>query len=172
MKNRYRWIQLFIAASVVLMVMVGCGPEPAVPEQKSIVEIEGDSMEPTLYDGAKFIMLGDDETIQNITYGDIIAFRYPEKPDSGIIYVKRVVGLAGDQIEIRSRVVYVNGLAENFGGLNNLDYGPYTVEDNAYFVLGDNGRNSEDSRYFENPSVSIELVLGKMIEIVDDGKVE
>jgi len=86
-------------------------------------------------------------------YGDIIVFRYPRDPS--IDYIKRVVGLPGDVIEMRNKQFYRNGkpVKEDYiqqlypnriGRLDNV--GPVTVPEDAYFVMGDNRDNSEDSR--------------------------
>ncbi len=81
----------------------------------------------------------------------VVIFRAPlaGSPD----YVKRVIGLPGDKLEIRRGVVWVNGapLAEPYLGvpLNpNENFGPVTVPPASYFVLGDNRENSYDSRYW------------------------
>ena len=70
----------------------------------------------------------------------------PVLPDN---YIKRLVGLPGDTIEIRDGVTYLNGeaLAESFiAHPTNRDYGPITLGDDEYFVMGDNRANSNDCR--------------------------
>ncbi len=90
--------------------------------------------------------------------GDIIVFRFPG--DRSKDYIKRVIGLPGDTVEVRERVVYVNGrpLNEHYavhkGNLYGNDtsagdnFGPYTVPDGRVFVMGDNRENSYDSRFW------------------------
>src|SRR5579872_1232065 len=96
---------------------------------------------------------------------DVIVFKYPEEPDRD--FIKRVIGLPGETIELRQKKVYVNGMPLDepyvhfllpLGGLSDdrevtsFDvrerYGPVTVPDDQYFVMGDNRDNSQDSRYW------------------------
>lgn len=91
--------------------------------------------------------------------GDVIVFRYPE--DRSKDFIKRLIGVPGDQIQVRDKRVYVNGsLYQNPHEmhkdpqimpreLNQRDnFGPVTVPANAYFVMGDNRDNSYDSRFW------------------------
>jgi signal peptidase I len=123
------------------------------------------------------LLPGDYFTIKQTAYqldeperGDIIAFRYPE--DETKIFVKRVVGLPQDRLEIRDKQVYVNGrlLREPYvqhtdPSILTLAQNPrdnlpaVTVPANAYFVMGDNRESSLDSRFWG--SVSKDKVLGK-----------
>ena len=98
--------------------------------------------------------------------GDIVVFKYPNDPSKD--FIKRVVGIAGDQIEIRNKEVYVNGkrLEQDFAIhtddriLPGRDYfGPITVPENSLFVMGDNRDNSHDSRFWG--FVSLKAVKGK-----------
>ena len=86
-------------------------------------------------------------------YGDIIVFKYPK--NTSVDYIKRVVGLPGDIIEVRDKQLYRNGEAvkEDYiihtrhgfeGPLDNMK--PFRVLEDQYFVMGDNRDNSEDSR--------------------------
>ena len=96
---------------------------------------------------------------------DIIVFKYPEEPDRD--FIKRVIGLPGETVEVRAKKVYVNGTALDepyvhflappsgpsaFHEVTSFDvrerYGPVTVPANHYFVMGDNRDNSQDSRYW------------------------
>ena len=98
--------------------------------------------------------------------GDIIVFRYPK--DRSLDYIKRIVGVPGDVIEVKNKQLYRNGEAvkesyiqhthPNFiGRLDNV--GPVTVPEDEYFVMGDNRDNSEDSRAWG--TVSREKIHGK-----------
>lgn len=91
--------------------------------------------------------------------GDIIVFEYPVEPDKD--FIKRVVGVPGDNVEIRDKKVYVNGRqVDNYpvkhtgkgilsGAVNKRDnFGPVSVPEDAYFVLGDNRDHSYDSRFW------------------------
>jgi signal peptidase I len=99
---------------------------------------------------------------REIERGDVIVFKYPQDPDRD--FIKRVIGLPGDTLELRRKVVHVNGqpLDESYvqyleppsedGPVRADDrreqYGPVTVPPNQYFMMGDNRDNSEDSRYW------------------------
>lgn len=91
--------------------------------------------------------------------GDIMVFEYPVEPDKD--FIKRVVAVPGDVVEIRDKKVYVNGrLVDQYtvkhtkkrvlpGTVNARDnFGPVIVPEDAYFVLGDNRDNSYDSRFW------------------------
>ncbi|MGB9919421.1 MAG: signal peptidase I [Moorellales bacterium] len=120
------------------------------------------SMEPTL-------MPGDRVMVNKLVYrladpvpGDIIVFRYPLDPR--IIYIKRLVALGGQTVELRNGQLFVDGrpVEENYlpedpasGG----DFGPVRVPPNTYFVMGDNRNNSQDSRVWG--PVPKENVVGK-----------
>jgi signal peptidase I len=108
--------------------------------------IEGYSMEPNFHDG-QFLL------VNKLIYylhpperGDVIVFRFPPNPSKN--YIKRVIGLPGDRVEIVEGRVYVNDqlLSEPYP-LNNAayTYGPVVVEPDEFFVLGDNRGQSSDS---------------------------
>ncbi len=101
--------------------------------------------------------------------GDVIVFKYPLDPSQN--YIKRCVGLPGDTIEVRDKVLYVNGkvfrdapgakyvdvrMPEDYpqpeivpqGAGNRDNYGPIVVDPNCYFMMGDNRDNSADSRFW------------------------
>jgi signal peptidase I len=98
--------------------------------------------------------------IDPIRRGDIIVFKYPEEPERD--FIKRVIGLPGETIELRNKRVYVNDepLDEPYVHFlippdeetTELDvrvrYGPVTVPPDHYFAMGDNRDNSQDSRYW------------------------
>lgn len=90
--------------------------------------------------------------------GDIIIFEYPEDPS--IDFIKRVVGIPGDTIEIRDKQLFRNGEAvkepytrfdpNSLNGMNPQlsNYGPVTLPPDKYFAMGDNRDNSKDSRFW------------------------
>ncbi len=97
---------------------------------------------------------------------DIIIFRYPD--NEKILYIKRIIGLPGETVEIVDGKVYINGstepLDDSFCPETPLgDFGPYTVPEDSYFVLGDNRNNSKDSRYWINTFVTEDEILGKAV---------
>lgn len=92
-------------------------------------------------------------------HNDIIVFKYPEDPDKD--FIKRLIGLPGDTVEVKNKKVYVNHqpLVPDMGVhtdsrvlsgiLNPRDnFGPVTVPPDSYFVMGDNRDNSYDSRFW------------------------
>jgi signal peptidase I len=86
---------------------------------------------------------------RDIERGDVIVFRYPEDPD--VDYVKRVVGLPGETVEMIDGEVWIDGepLVEPYvepGNRDPIDFGPTTVRAGHYFCMGDNRDNSRDSR--------------------------
>ncbi len=118
--------------------------------------------------------------IGTIGRGDVVVFKYPEEPERD--FIKRVIGLPGETIELREKKVYVDGkpLEEPYahylqgpGDISDLHeitsfdvrerYGPVTVPPNQYFVMGDNRDNSQDSRYWG--FLPRELVKGKALVI-------
>jgi len=115
-----------------------------------VYQVSGSSMTNTLFDQQrvlvnKFVY----RVLREPQPGDIIVFRYPRQPERE--FIKRVVAVAGDTVELRAGQVYVNG--EPFPEaptvrLSHGDFGPYEVPAESVFVLGDNRANSEDSRYF------------------------
>lgn len=83
--------------------------------------------------------------------GDVIVFRFPLDPQRD--FIKRVIGVPGDTVEVRDNIVYINGspLTEDYiTSAPNYTYGPKTVPEGAYFVLGDNRNNSFDSHAWCN----------------------
>jgi len=99
---------------------------------------------------------------RTIRRGDVIVFKFPEDPERD--FIKRVVGLPGDKIELHRKKVYVNGqpLEEPYVHFMKPpstdgpplkddvteEYGPVTVPTAQYFMMGDNRDNSQDSRYW------------------------
>jgi signal peptidase I len=96
-----------------------------------------------------------------IRRGDVVVFKFPRQPDRD--FIKRVIGLPGDRLEMRRKQILINGepIAEPYahflespssatGQPDDLRwaYGPVTVPDRQYFMMGDNRDNSEDSRYW------------------------
>jgi len=129
--------------------------------------IPSGSMEPTLRVGDRILVAKFYYRLAPIQRGDVIVFRYPLNP--GKDFVKRVVGLPGDTVELRSGVVLVNGrprpdLTPAHGEAScPQDYGPKKVDPAHLFVMGDNRCNSEDSRFFG--LVPVRNVVGKAVVV-------
>jgi signal peptidase I len=97
-----------------------------------------------------------------IRRGDVVVFKYPQEPDRD--FIKRVIGLPGETVELKERRVLINGAPiedsyahylfpvmagdETSGSDVRQRFGPVTVPEGHYFMMGDNRDNSEDSRYW------------------------
>jgi signal peptidase I len=119
------------------------------------VKVEGTSMLPRLHDGErifvnKLIYYDEYRWAPKVERGDIVVFWFPEDPSKS--YIKRVMGLPGDTVEIHEGMVRVNGrdLEEKYLdprlNLSHRSQTPVYVRPNYYFVMGDNRDNSSDSR--------------------------
>ena len=120
------------------------------------VVVEGTSMVPELQNGERLIVnkliYYNFESVSwgHISRGDIVVFWYPEDPEKS--FVKRVVGLPGETVEISNGVVYVDGMAleepylKKSGLDKTSDVERTKVKDHYYFVMGDNREHSSDSR--------------------------
>ena len=99
--------------------------------------------------------------------GDIIIFKFPD--DEKQLFIKRVIGLPGDTVDIVDGKIYINGSDTPLDEPYLLeamdtsidDNAPYVVPENSYFVLGDNRNRSRDSRLWTNTYVHREQILGK-----------
>ncbi len=111
--------------------------------------VDGRSMEPTLKTGERLLVNKFTYRLNEPQPGEVIVFRYPRQPDRD--FIKRVMAVPGDKIEIKRGHVFVNGqeVAEpylQFRGEG--DWPVREVPPESVWVLGDNRNNSEDSRYF------------------------
>ena len=107
--------------------------------------IEGSSMLPTLTEGEMIIINKLSYYLDEPERGDIIVLDYPNDPSRE--FIKRLIGLPGDRIEVANGQVYVNGAAIDEPYINERPAysGSWTVPEGQYFVLGDNRNNSSDS---------------------------
>ena len=120
----------------------------------------GTSMEPTLANAERLFVNKLSYRLVHPDRGDIVVFRYPRNPDRD--FIKRVVAVGGEAVEIVDGRVLVNGrlLEETHATIADNAYYPLSeVPEGMLFVLGDNRRNSEDSRFFG--FVPIENVKGE-----------
>ena len=95
---------------------------------------------------------------------DIVIFKYPDDPSQ--LFVKRVIGLPGETVNIVDGKVYINDSEEPLDDsfcpeTPEGSFGPYTVPDGCYFMLGDNRSVSKDSRYWHNTYVKKEKIIAK-----------
>ncbi len=97
---------------------------------------------------------------------DIIIFKYPD--DESQLFIKRLIGLPGETVEIRDGKVYINGSSEPLDDsfipeTPKGNYGPYVVPEDSYFMLGDNREHSRDSRFWDNTFVTFDEIVGKAV---------
>ena len=139
-------------------------------------KIPSGSMLPTL-------LVGDHLLVSKFTYkftepkrGDIAVFKYPDNPARN--FIKRIIAVGGDTIEIRDKQVLVNGIQQDESYAQYLfqevlparysprdNFGPVEVPANYYFMLGDNRDSSLDSRFWENRFVNRRALVGKAMII-------
>lgn len=133
--------------------------------------VVGSSMEPTLKHGEAVL-------VNKLTYlakepkrYDIVAFRHVDISREEINFVKRIIGIPGDKVDIIDNIIYINNeiLKSPIDGYNkdsiintgNMTY-PLIVPKGSYFVLGDNSGNSIDSRYLEVGMIPKKELIGKI----------
>jgi signal peptidase I len=124
--------------------------------------VEGSSMEPSLHNRERLLVNKLVYRFRKPAYGDIVVFRYPANPKRR--FIKRVIGVPGDEVEVRDGYVIVNGMPLDENYTLDLTYGyfgPKVVPNGHYFVLGDNRNNSDDSRYPDVGFVPMANVVGK-----------
>lgn len=160
------WILTFVVAVMIAL--------PIRAFAFELLRVEGESMDDTLANGEIMFVSKLDyssvwltfpwqdeaerEKAARITAGsnperfDVVICRYPGRGDTN--FVKRVVGLPGDTVELRDGYLYVNGekydepyIPDEYRSGRMNSFGPYTVPENHFFVLGDHRNNSNDSRY-------------------------
>lgn len=135
--------------------------------------VVGHSMDSTLHDGQKLILNTFIYNNNNPEHGDIIVV---ERPDLSVRYfIKRVIAIGGDTIEIKNNIVYLNGEVLNEEYLNKpmlTDNLPETkIPEGKVFVMGDNRNNSLDSRSFTIGLIDVkEEILGKAVFSLSDFK--
>ena len=136
-------------------------------------KIPTSSMSPT-------IQIGDHIMSNRWTYrfnsperGDVVIFKFPK--DEKKMFIKRIIGMPGEALEIKNKQIFINGLPLNksYGKLSpvfsentdskKFNFGPVTISDKAYFVMGDNWANSHDSRHWGFLKDS--KILGKAVSL-------
>lgn len=120
------------------------------------VRVDGASMNQTLEDGQILLLY----KLANVDYGDIVVL---DEEKEGEIIIKRIIGMPGDTVSIRDNTIYVNGeeVEEDYAYGETSDYEEITLDDDEYFILGDNRPISKDSRYFG--PVKEDEIIGKVI---------
>ena len=127
--------------------------------------IPSGSMENTIMTNDKLIALRTSYWFNDPKRGDIIIFKYPD--DESQLFIKRLIGLPGDTVEIRNGKVFINGVEDEKANSHvpetpTGNYGPYVVPEGSYFMLGDNREHSKDSRFWQNTFVTYDEIVGKL----------
>jgi signal peptidase I len=151
-----RWLKEFVISLAISIFIIVFLYQP--------VKVEGTSMMPGLADQERIFINKYAYRIGMIERGDVVVFRYPGDPSKN--YIKRVVGVPGDVVEIRSGAVYLNGsrLVEPYVPVQFRDersMGEISVPAGSYFVLGDHRNLSSDSRDFG--AVERGAIFGKAV---------
>ena len=145
-------------ASLLLLVAACTSVVPVQP-----IKVVGTAMLPALHDGDRIIV---ERNPQKLKRGDIVVFLFPD--DQTKSYIKRIVGLPNEEVEIREGVILVNGTALNEPyvdprlNLTARSMQPLKLDANSYFVVGDNRDNSSDSRIWG--PLKRELIYGKYLK--------
>jgi signal peptidase I len=125
------------------------------------IRVDGVSMEPSFFQNEFVVVNKLAYKFGDIERGDVVVFPYPNNPEDD--YIKRVIGLPGDHVEILDGGVYVNGVLLDEPYIAEAPRQNYTidVQDDNLFLLGDNRNRSSDSRVWG--TLPIEDVIGKAV---------
>ena len=156
----FEWIMVFVVAAAMAFVVRTFIFEP--------VRVDGSSMLNTLTDSEFMIATKFDYLLGDPERFDIVICNYPNTSD-GMYRVKRVIGMPGETMELRAGELYIDGqhIEQNFDMTENETYfGPYTVPEGHYFVLGDNRNNSKDSRSVMVGPLERDMIKGHVRAVV------
>jgi len=127
--------------------------------------VEGPSMQPNFHTGQVLVVSRVNYLLGNPQRGDIVVFNPPDVGPDEPPYIKRVIGIPGDHVEIRDTLVYVNGVQLNEPYINepctkgSCPDKDWTLGPNEYIMMGDNRNHSRDSRAFN--TVTRERIIGQ-----------
>lgn len=146
----------YIGIAISIFLLAGCGTKSFTAPNES--------MEPTIKKGSHVLVVKEYYRKNPIQRFDVVVVKDPDGKDKE--YVKRVIGLGGENLAIRSGKIFINEkeLAQPFANIApDKDFGPVKIPENEYFLLGDNRPNSYDSRYWKHATVSKNDMLGKVV---------
>jgi signal peptidase I len=148
---------LDVVETVILSILLFAG----INTISARIRVDGFSMEPTLQNGEFVIVNKLAYKMGSPSIGDVIVFHYPRDPTQE--YIKRVIGLPGDQVKVSGGQVYVNGnkLDEPYIATPPRYNSEWEVPAGGLFVLGDNRNNSSDSHNWG--AVPLENIIGKAL---------
>ena len=124
------------------------------------------SMENTIMAGDRILALRTSYWFSDPERGDVVVFEDPDDPTGKTLYVKRIIGVGGDTVEVKDGDVLVNGQVQDEPYIKEItegDFGPYYVPEGCYFMMGDNRNKSLDARFWENTYVEKDAILGKVV---------
>ncbi|NLD35101.1 MAG: signal peptidase I [Clostridiales bacterium] len=168
----FSWLRSFAGAGLAALLVTTLLALP--------IRVQGGSMDGTLRDGDMLLVTRPQALLGSFQRGDVVICEYPGRSrttslrlgaqlDMGLtshtLFVKRLMGLPGDTIEVRGGHVYLDGQlvdepyidSDKWGG---RAYGPHTLGEDEYFVIGDNRASSHDSRYPEVGPISGDMIVG------------
>lgn len=156
-KEIFSWIFWIFASMLLAVVIVFC-----IGMKTSVI---GPSMEPSLYNGQSIFLNRLIYKVASPREGDVIVF-LPNGNEKSHYYVKRVVGVPGDTLYIKNGLLYVNDeVVEKYFNDRIAEPGllesEVTLEEDEYFVIGDNCNNSKDSRSANIGTVKKSYIIGK-----------
>lgn len=156
-KEIFSWIIIFAIAFIVALLI----------DRLVIfkVEVPSGSMESTIMTGDRVVTFRLSYLFSDPKRGDIVVFPYPDNEE--VDYIKRIIGLPGDKIEIIDGVLCINEEPYEEDYLNEPmveeDFGPVIVPEESYFMMGDNRNTSRDARAWNNKFVELDKIKGKAI---------
>lgn len=130
------------------------------------VQADGVSMYPTIDDNNVLLVNRLSYLFGKPDYNDIVVFPYDEDE----LYIKRIIGLPGDEINLENGYLYINDVlykdefSEVLSAYGDREY-PITLEEDTYYVMGDNRKVSKDSRYSSVGDISKDNIMGKAFMI-------
>jgi signal peptidase I len=163
-----------VAAIFLALFLVGCNSFKGL-----VVRVGTNAMAPTVKAGDTVFSDPIYYKYNAVARGEIVVVKDPEgkkNPDGSVQrYVKRIIGLGGDKIQVLSSKVYVNdhllsgilGSGKYFSKDPVEDFGPVNVPQGEYFLVGDNIANSADSRNWKPSKVRLDDIYGKVTELKD-----
>ncbi len=157
------WIQVIVAAALIALFLNSCIIANS--------QVPTSSMENTIMARDRVIGSRLSYTFSQPERGDVVIFHYPDDPTGKTYYVKRIIGLPGDVVDVRDGGVYLNGsdtpLDEPYlkEPMETSFLGPlhYEVPEGSYFMMGDNRNDSWDARFWDNTWVKEDRIIAKVL---------